>query len=140
MFHSIKSKFLALSLSSLCVLGLAIGAVSLTALTRATSREEFENMNRTAELCRSELDMLLVQTEDVVAFGATGLRNNLGQAADLADSGQRARITAELDSVMRDTLLSLPEARGMCARMSIRRSAAASGTRCRSSCRRTSRM
>lgn len=111
MFHSIKSKFLALSLSSLCVLGLAIGAVSLTALTRATSREEFENMNRTAELCRSELDMLLVQTEDVVAFGATGLRNNLGQAADLADSGQRARITAELDSVMRDTLLSLPEAR-----------------------------
>ena len=68
-------------------------------------------MNRTAELCRSELDMLLVQTEDVVAFGATGLRNNLGQAADLADSGQRARITAELDSVMRDTLLSLPEAR-----------------------------
>ena len=111
MFHSIKSKFLALCLGSLCVLGLAIGIVSLTALTRATSREEFENMNRTAELCRSELDMLLVQTEDVVAFGATGLRNNLGQAADLADSGQRARITAELDSVMRDTLLSLPEAR-----------------------------
>lgn len=111
MFHSIKSKFLALCLGSLCVLGLAVGIVSLTALTRATSREEFENMNRTAELYRSELDMLLVQTEDVVAFGATGLRNNLGQAADLADSGQRARITAELDSVMRDTLLSLPEAR-----------------------------
>jgi diguanylate cyclase (GGDEF)-like protein len=111
MFHSIKSKFLALCLSSLCVLGLAVGAVSLTALTRATSREEFENMNRIAELYRSELDMLLVQTEDVVAFGATGLRNNLGQAADFADGGQRARITAELDSVMRDTLLSLPEAR-----------------------------
>ena len=111
MFHSIKSKFLALCLGSLCVLGLAIGMVSLTALTRATSREEFDNMNRIAELYRSELDMLLVQTEDVVAFGATGLRNNLGQAADFADSGQRARITAELDSVMRDTLLSLPEAR-----------------------------
>lgn len=112
MFHSIKSKFLALCLSSLCVLGLAVGAVSLTALTRATSREEVDNMNRTAELYRSELDLKLVQTEDVVSFAATGLVSGASAGTGaLWDGARRARFTAGLDRILRDTLLSLPEAR-----------------------------
>ena len=108
MFHSLKSKFLALCLGSLCVLGIAIGAVSLTALTRSTNREEIDNMNRTAELYRSDLDMKLLQTENVVSFAATGLQNGFIEAADKA---QRAVLSAQIDSVMRETLLSLPEAR-----------------------------
>ena len=112
MFHSIKSKFLALCLSSLCVLGLAVGAVSLTALTRATSREEVDNMNRTAELYRSELDLKLVQTEDVVSFAATGLVSGASAGTGaLWDGARRARFTAGLNRILRDTLLSLPEAR-----------------------------
>lgn len=92
MFHSIKSKFLALCLSSLCVLGLAVGAVSLTALTRATSREEVDNMNRTAELYCSELDLKLVQTEDVVSFAATGLVSGASAGTGaLWDGERRAR-------------------------------------------------
>ena len=94
------------------MLGLAVGAVSLTALTRATSREEVDNMNRTAELYRSELDLKLVQTEDVVSFAATGLVSGASAGTGaLWDGARRARFTAGLDRILRDTLLSLPEAR-----------------------------
>ena len=91
MFHSLRGKFLAVCLGSLCVLGLAMGVVGTTMLLQVSERNEVESIHRTAEVYRGDLDEMLVQAEDTADFAAAHLRwlsENGGTLVDVK-SGQQ---------------------------------------------------
>ena len=90
MFSSLRGKFLAVSLGSLCVLGLAMGVAGTQMLMQVSEKREVESIHRTAEVYRSELDLALVRVEDTAGFAAAHLRGRAerGDAPDAWKAGQ----------------------------------------------------
>ena len=103
MFSSLRGKFLAVSLGSLCVLGLAMGIVGTQMLLQVSEKREVESIHRTAETYRNELDFVLVRVEDTAGVAAEQLRE---AATSTELEGQEG-----VSSLMKETFANMPAVR-----------------------------
>ena len=110
MFHSIKSRFLALTLIPLLIMGLTMSLVGLRSLTQATDEHEVDNMNRIAENYRETINLKLNKTEDIVTLAANGIRTQ-AIAGHTEEDQDRSDLMENLRLIMQQSIADIPEAR-----------------------------